>query len=306
MNNRLAFVCASFLLSACSRSNVEPSPAASSSVAAPTTSASASAPPQAQESGGGDDVRPVYPNTNDKPDPLAIRLCAALHDVPATRRADCCSHAKGLSLAAECARTLSAAKRDNAVTLETAAVDTCVSAMEKAHEGCTWVGPTGAPLPEVCDDIIKGTVEEGKRCRSSLECTTGLRCVGVGPTDAGVCRKPLPNNYPCAVSVDTLAALTRQDSFEKAHPECNGYCAQRRCREFAPIGAECKTAIECGAGKICAHHKCETGEMPSLGKPCAAPKEEGAACKNDSECKGGCLRGDSGKEGSCGMKCRML
>ena len=267
-------------------------------------------------------MRPVYPVTNEKPDPLAIRLCTALHDVPTTRRAACCSHSPGLSLASECARTLSAALHDNAVTMDAAAVDACVSAMEKNHEGCDWVGPTGAPLPAVCDGLIKGTIVEGKRCRSSLECQNSFRCVGVGPTDAGVCRKPLPNNYPCAVAVDTLAALTRQDSFEKEHPECNGYCAQRRCRDFAPLGGECKTAIECGAGKICAHKKCEEGALPGLGKPCldsacaaglrcekgicAGPKEEGAACKNDIECKGGCVRGDGGKEGSCGMKCRML
>lgn len=281
--------------------------------------ASAASPPA---EGGGDEVRPVYPVTNDPPDPLATRLCEALHGVPTARRAACCGHSPGLSLAAECARTLSFAMREKAVLVDAAAVDSCVSAMEKAHDGCGWVGPAGAPLPAACDGLVRGALEDGKRCRSSLECTDGLRCVGVGPTDAGVCRKPLPTNFPCAVSVDTLAALTRQEGFEARHPECAGHCAQRRCRDLVAEGGACKTAIECGPGKVCAGGKCAVGELPGEGKPCLggacakglrcekatciAPKEEGAACKLDAECRGGCLRGDGGQGGTCGMKCRML
>ncbi len=268
-----------------------------------------------------DEVRPVYPKTNDPPDPLAEKLCEALHGIPTKRRATCCSHSPGFSLVPECTRTLSYALREKAVTVDPASVDACAAAMDKAHDGCGWVGPAGAGLPAVCDRLVRGVLDEGKRCRSSLECVDGLRCLGVGPTDTGTCRKPMPTGYPCGVSVDTLAALTRQDSFATQHPECGGFCAQRRCKDLVAEGGACKTAIECGAGKVCQEGQCHEGVLPGSGQTCkgdcaaglrcdkgtcVGPKEEGAACERDIECRGGCLRGDGGKTGTCGMKCRML
>ncbi|MDI3286577.1 hypothetical protein [Polyangium sp. 15x6] len=294
--------------------------------AAPSASASASAAPSASaptanKSSGDDEVRPVYPKTNDPPDPLAEKLCEALHGVPTKRKATCCGHAPGFSLAAECTRTLSYALREKAVSVDAAAADACIAAMEKAHDGCDWVGPTGAPLPAACDGLVRGTVAADKPCRSSLECSDGLRCLGVGPTDMGTCRKPLPTGYPCGVSVDTLAALTRQDTFEARHPECSGYCGQRRCRDLVVEGGACKLDVECGAGKICDEGKCRAGALPREGQrckrvcapgfscevgTCIGPKEPGAPCDYDIECRGGCLHRGASKAGTCGMKCSML
>ncbi|TKD07420.1 hypothetical protein [Polyangium fumosum] len=294
---------------------------ATPSASAPASAAPSASAPAANTSTPDDEVRPVYPKTNDPPDPLAEKLCDALHGVPTKRRATCCGHAPGFSLAAECTRTLSYALREKAVTVDAAAADACIAAMEKAHEGCAWVGPTGAPLPAACDGLVRGVLAEDKPCRSSLECGDGLRCLGVGPTDTGTCRRPLPTGFPCGVSVDTLAALTRQDTFEARHPECSGYCAQRRCRELVAEGGACKLDVACGAGKICDDGKCRAGALPGEGRTCkltcaaglrcekgqcVGPKEEGAACERDVECRGGCLRGDAGKGGTCGMKCRML
>jgi len=267
-------------------------------------------------------VQPVYPITNEPPDPLASKLCEALHGVPQNRKATCCGYSPGFSMVPECTRTLSYALGEKAVTIDPAAVDQCVAALEKAHEGCAWVGPSGVSLPEVCDGLVKGTLDEGKKCRSSLECVDGLRCVGVGPTDAGVCRKPSPSGYPCGIAVDTLAALARQDSFEAKHPECTAYCAQRRCQDPVPVGKACTSSLECGLGQGCFEGKCaERGvaregeacakatcakDLRCIQGKCAQPKDEGAACTLDIECRGGCLKGDAGKGGTCGMKCRML
>lgn len=221
----------------------------------------------------------------------------------------------------ECVRMLSHALHDKAITVEVAAVDACVSAMQTAHEGCAWVGPANVLLPAACDGILRGSIEEGKRCRSSLECVEGLRCFGVGPTDAGVCRKALATGYPCGLAVDTLAASTRQESVDVHHPECTGFCSQRRCQDVVALHGACKTSAVCGPGLVCLGGNCEEGSLPQEGKPCAkgacaqglrcekdtcvARKAEGASCKSDIECKGGCIRAAGAKEGTCGMKCGL-
>lgn len=321
MNHRASLLFVLSLSSACGRCDsakpTPPVPSVSAS-AAPAPSASA-VPTDMRESDG---IEPVYPKTSGPPDPLAEKLCAALYDVPANRRAECCHHSSGFSLTSECVRILSHALRDKSVSLDSAAVDACVSAMNAAHEGCTWVGPVNVPVPAACDGIVRGSIAEGKRCRSSLECIEGLHCIGVGPTDAGVCRKPPPSGYPCTLAVDTLGALTRQDSLETHHPECAGYCEQRRCQDFVALHGACKTNAACGAGRVCLGGSCEEGSLPEEGKPCAKGtcarglrcekgtcvglKPEGARCSLDVECKGGCIRGDGGKEGTCGMKCGLF
>lgn len=305
------------LSSACSRCDAE-----KSAPTAPSAVESAAPVPSAESTAiRGDDVEPVYPKIAGPPDPLAEKLCGALHEFPVKRRAECCSSSPGFSLTNECIRMLSHALRDKSITIESAAVDACASAMQTAHEGCEWVGPTNVSLPAACDGILQGNVAEGKRCRSSLECADGLRCLGLGPTDSGVCRKPLPSGYPCSLAVDPLAAVTRQDAMESKHPECSGICAQRRCRDAVALHGACKTHVECGRGQVCLGGSCEAGALPGEGKPCAqgacasglrcekdtcvARKNAGASCTSDIECRGGCVRGDAGKEGTCGPKCTL-
>ncbi|HRI68777.1 MAG TPA: hypothetical protein PK156_31325 [Polyangium sp.] len=318
MHRRFYFLLLLITSSACGRCDAEKpppvQPAASSVV-----SASPSAEPVSAR--GTDAIEPVYSKIAGPPDPRAEKFCAALHELPAKRRADCCSSSPGFLLTSECVRTLSHALRDKSVDLDSAAVETCVSAMNTAHEGCEWVGPTNVNVPSACEGIIRVAVAEGKTCRSSLECVDGLRCLGVGPTDAGVCRKPLPTGYPCTLAVDTLAALTRQDHLDVQHPECTGFCSQRRCQDTVALQGACKTSEACGAGRVCLGGKCVEGALPTEGKPCAqgacanglrcdagtchARKSAGARCSNDTECQGGCIRGDGGKEGTCGMKCNL-
>jgi len=304
--------CLSMAAFGCSRKDEKTAMPAASASAAPEASASAAVNENASPHGS-DEVQPVYPVTNAPPDPLAARLCEALHGVALHRRAACCSHAPGFSLVPECTRTLSYALSEKAVTVDPAAVDACAAAMTKAHEGCEWVGPTGVELPAACDDLVRGALKEGETCRSSLECVDGLRCLGLGPTDPGVCRKPLPKSYPCALAADTLAALTRQDSFDVRHPECSGYCSFKRCLEFVAEGGACRSSVECGPGKTCLEGKCGAGTLPGEGAACGTkgacgkglhcekgkcitPKHEGAPCENDIECRGGCVRGDGGRK----------
>jgi hypothetical protein len=214
-----------------------------------------------ESSASDDEVRPVYPVTADPPDPLATRLCEALHALPAKRKAACCGGAPGFHLAGECARTLSFALRSKAVTLGPEDVDRCVDAIERSLQGCDWVTPLSAPPPAACEGIVRGELAAGARCRSSLECRDGLRCMGAGPTDAGRCVPP-PARGACGASVDALAASTRQTRSELAHPECAGHCEQRMCAADVPRGGACVSHVECGRGRRCASGKCSDAPPP--------------------------------------------
>lgn len=286
--------------------------------------ASNASPPSAaaQPSGAEDEVRPVYPTQAGAPSPLAQRLCEAIQEIPARRRAACCQGSPSVLLTGECVRMLSVALSSGAVKLAAPDVDACVQAMEHAHQGCEWVGPQPPAMPAACLGIMQGTLALGARCRSSLECAEGLSCHGVGPTDMGVCGPPSEVGQLCALSVDALATYTRQDTLEEKHPECQGHCAKRQCATPVAIGGACVFEAQCAPGLHCAAGKCAEGEFAGLGQPCVngscgdgarciqgtcvAPKPAGASCAFDGECLGGCIRPDGGHGGTCGPRCDAL
>lgn len=205
--------------------------------AAPRTSSPAGLPAReaaAPASGlAADEIAPVYPKLEGAPEPLVARLCEALHALPARRKAACRGDSAGFHATAECTRALGFAVRAGAVTLSPDDVGRCVAAMERSLEGCGWVSPLSALVPPACEGIVRGTLGVGARCRSSLECVDGLHCDGAGPTDAGTCRAPRAAG-PCGLSVDALAAVTRQTRSAEAHPECRGRCAGRVCVDDVP------------------------------------------------------------------------
>ncbi|WP_437632150.1 hypothetical protein [Sorangium sp. So ce854] len=298
--------------------------AASGGDAGATAASSTSSPASAGDGPAGDAIAPVYPKAGGAPEPLAARLCEALHALPARRKAACCGGAAGFHAAAECARALSFAARANAVTLSPEDVARCVEAMERSLEGCDWVSPLAAPVPPACEAIVRGALPEGARCRSSLECVDGLRCDGAGPTDAGICRPPRAGG-PCGLSVDALAAVTRQTRHADAHPECRGHCAGRACADDVPLGGRCESHAACGRGRRCVGGRCSDAPLPPAGAAClgglcapgarcvggrcAAPKAEGEACTRDGECRAACVRpggraaAPGGAAGVCGKRC---
>ncbi|WP_437741598.1 hypothetical protein WMF39_39180 [Sorangium sp. So ce1504] len=299
-----------------------PSPEAGA-IAAPSPGADATAAPSPAgpaENLPGDEITPVYGKAEGAPEPLAARLCDALHALPARRKAACCGGAAGFQAAAECARALSVAVRARAVTLSTDEVGRCVDAMERSLDGCDWVSPLAAPVPPACEGIVRGALDEGARCRSSLECAGGLRCEGAGPTDAGTCRAPRAAG-PCGLSVDALAAVTRQTRYAEAHPECRGHCAGRACADDVPLGGRCEAHAACGRARRCVDARCSEAALPPAGAAClgglcaagarcvdgrcAAPKAEGEACTRDGECRAACVRRARGgaARGVCGMRC---
>jgi hypothetical protein len=268
-----------------------------------------------------DQVKPVYPLDPGPASPLVDKLCKALHDTPEEHRAACCKQTPGLVFTSECQRNLGAALNAKAVTLDAQQVDACVAALEASYVGCAWVGPNRPTPPKECLGIVRGTIAESARCRSSLECAEGMRCHGAGPTTAGVCGKPHDKGGACGGGADVLVTYTAQLDWETHHPECAGVCDRRKCADTAAIGGACTFDAMCGAGNACAGGKCakrveaklgdacpsnacEAGARCVQGK-CVAPKKDGEACAVDAECFGGCVK-DAGKTaGKCAMRCDL-
>jgi hypothetical protein len=206
----------------------------------------------------------------------------------------------------------------NAVTLEASEVDRCVAAIQKAYEGCDWVGPWPPATPAECQGMVHGTLGAGTACRSSLECAKGLRCHGVGPTVAGVCGPARADGQACGAAVDALAVFVKeQATLESAHQECTGYCDRLRCAHLGALGEACRTGAQCAdggcaAGKCVPHVSgkpgaaCPTGECTEdarcISGKCVERGPAGSACKSDLECRGACIKSDGGPA-VCGKRC---
>jgi hypothetical protein len=276
----------------CSRSR-DPSPTERPAVS------SASEHPQRGTTEDDDTVRSIYPLDVSAPDPLALRLCNALQELPPVRRAACCATAPGALATSECVRMLSAALHSGAVTLVSIDVDRCVEAMDRATEGCDWIGPNVAQPPVDCQGIVHGSLTDGSRCRSSLECVEGIRCQGLGPTTAGRCGAPRDEGAACGGSVDPLAVYVRQNDYESHHPECSGWCNRRKCAVRSAIGQPCVLSSQCTSGASCAAGMCTPGEPPAL----PPRKPPGEPCVSDRDCIAGCIKLDGGARGRCGKRC---
>jgi hypothetical protein len=203
-----------------------------------------------------DDSQPVYPLVTGDPDPVAGGVCAALQDRPRERRAACKGTTPGVSFAGLCTSALTAAMRSGAVRVDPVAAATCGTAIDRALQGCDWVGAVDPPVPLECDGFVRGLRGDGASCRSSLECVEGLRCHGVGPTSVGRCGRPRADGDACGVAVDPLVAYARQDRVDTRHPECTGFCADHRCAARAPRGGACRATVGCSADDVCVGGHC--------------------------------------------------
>jgi hypothetical protein len=134
--------------------------------------------------------RPSTPSQ--APEKLGARLCDALQALPEHRKAQCCGTSPTGGLADACAQELSRSLRDEAIALDPADVDRCAAESARAVDGCDWVTPYLPPVPASCRGIVRGGLEAGAACRSSLECRDGLHCRSSGPTGAGLCAPPDP------------------------------------------------------------------------------------------------------------------
>ncbi len=263
-----------------------------------------------------DDVRPVYADKGGAVDPIAQALCAAVQGTTLAKKGACCGMPPVVSpFVRQCEVAVSSSMQAGAVKLDAAKISSCQAAVDAATQGCAWVGPISLQPPSSCEALFTGTLAAGASCRSSLECAGGLRCHGVGPTDKGTCGAPLQDGSDCARAVDALAAYAVQSDVDVTHPECAGACMRGKCRPIVALGGPCASSVECGKASRCAAGKCVEGKTAPLGGACSdggcepgarcasgtctALFAEGAACSNDTECRGGCVK----ETGKCGMRC---
>jgi hypothetical protein len=289
-----------------------PAPAASASAAASAHAAASATAEPAED----DDVKPVYPQSNDPPDPRATKYCDLVHELPEKKRKECCpAHPVTLFRpTGECVRTLTHALGSKALTLDLAELSSCEAALLEEAKHCDW----GGTLPAACEGLLKGQLAEKELCRSALECKSGLECRGLGATTPGKCMPARPAGVQCGGVSDTLGAFTRQDA-ERGHEECEGYCQRRRCVKAGAIGEKCDRDHLCARGLRCDKQKCTEAPLPTEGQPCTdgpgacarnlrcaggqcvAPKRIGEACATSEECRSqSCVGGEAGK---CAAQC---
>jgi hypothetical protein len=303
------------------KGNAPDASASASASADAAASAAASAMPDIPPESPGDSIRPVYPIDNKPPLPLAERYCNAVRELPKKRRQECCPAMGMFAPTGECIRTLSSALRAGSVTLDTADLDACVTAVTNETTGCDWVTSVEGRTAAACLGIIKGVRKDGEVCRSNLECQEGSRCLALGATRPGQCGPPLPARLMCNVATDSLAAFSGQDDFDRHHPECEGYCSRRQCAEATALGAACTGSLQCGRKALCIAGKCSDAAPPSPGQACTdvcaagahcskgkcvAVKADGESCTEDAECRAQCERADGGKVGQCRKQCPSL
>jgi hypothetical protein len=256
-----------------------------------------------------DSIQPVYPVNPGEVPALVSRLCRAMHELPRKRRAECCKTTVGVLLTGECERNLAGAIAGGGVAIEEERVAACEQGIEAMHAECDWIGPWPALMPSACLGIVRGTRKAGEECRSSLECGGGLRCVGVGPTDPGICGEPPPPGALCGTAVDTLAVYLRQDDVDRRHPACaDGFCDRARCVAYAGDGASCKASVQCRSGRCvegkcaaegiaaCSGGECAAG-LRCISGTCSEPKSIGEPCGDHRECKSACI------SGKCATQC---
>lgn len=248
------------------------------------------------------------------PVPLAVKMCDVLQGVPGKRMSECCTTPPTSLLGDECTRLLSASLADNVVKVDEAAVDACAKAMNESLTGCDWVTPSAPPLPAACKNLIQGQQAAGARCRSPLDCQSGLHCVD------NVCAQPEKLGSTCGRAVDAFAAATRQTELDAAHPTCAQACSlvTHRCEATPDVGSQCFANTGCSKGQLCIDGKCAIATPGTAGQPCAgttcadglrcvnktcvAKAATGESCSSDFDCaKGGCATNDAGR--TCGMTC---
>ena len=262
----------------------------------------------------------IYPR-DAPPHPLATRLCEALHAVPARRKAECCGGEAAPFLMTECGRVLGATLHAKSVELEEAAIERCAAAMNDSLTGCDWVTPSAPLAPEACQGLLRGKLERGSVCRSSLECAGKMHCEGVSPTKTGLCTPPGGEGAGCGTHVDVLATYLSDRNLATSHPFCEEHCSlvAHKCGPMPKVGSACVANVNCAPSQICAGGQCSAAaparrDESCRGRPCGeglrcidevcAPlASSGEMCTADADCKmGGCMPAGDGPR-TCGAKC---
>jgi hypothetical protein len=151
--------------------------------------------------------------------------------------------------------------------------------------------PSTSDAP-ACRRALLGSRTSGERCSYDVDCAEGLTC------PQGVCAPKVSQGEPCLFSRECAGDL-----------RCIGDLGSKRCVPMSAEGGQCLYTGDCQGGLECRELKCWRplleGEScgasgarckaPLLCDPvarrCVAPAEDGAACKEDAQCRGRCADG---------------
>jgi hypothetical protein len=237
----------------------------------------------------------------DKTQPLAEKLCSALHRVPTERRARCCGEAPITALYDECVRHLSGALARRSVSLDESRVERCAAAVASSVASCDWVAPTLPAAPPECRGVVSGNVASAGSCYSSLECAGNLHCEGQSASKPGTCRAPAALGATCGIGVDPLATYVAERGLEREKPACQAFCSliTHRCEPEPALADPCLASANCAPGQRCVAGRCALAEHAA-----ATRRQPGDDCRTDLDCSaGGCVSDASGRR-TCQMKCR--
>jgi hydrogenase/urease accessory protein HupE len=113
-------------------------------------------------------------------------------------RAACLHEAPGLELVRACTAALADAQARGALSIATEEFPRCAAEAEAAATSCELRGPFDSAA---CQSILRGRLPAENACLSSWECSPGLSCRGVSPTEPGRCGAAESHPQPDALSI---------------------------------------------------------------------------------------------------------
>jgi hypothetical protein len=195
------------------------------------------------------------------------------------------------------AATVMAARAGKA-RFDAAAAKVCLDAV--AAIACNDIANAPATLNDACQPVFTGTLADGERCISDLECGAHSLCAQATSDCAGTCTPAVPacnfdrqclsgqlcdlemqltgGNGTCATAILPGAAGQPCGTGERCQPDLT--CISSACTPLPKAGEPCGTGnpfFACASGLVCAH--------PDTGGPtCMEPAARGASCQVRDQC----------------------
>lgn len=165
--------------------------------------------------------------------------------------------------------------------------DACLRRVEQAY---TDADLTAEELPIVlrlgppCDQVIRGSREEGESCMATRDCNApaGYQCVTKGGATSGTCEVPeiVQGGFECTAAQEVCAA--------------NFYCNGSNCVTHKQVGAPCSSQDECGTAAYCGTEG-----------TCVARAAVNTPCSQDRECLSGLCHEFSAADRVCIDRLRL-
>ncbi|HVK63294.1 MAG TPA: hypothetical protein VM694_02400 [Polyangium sp.] len=284
-------------------------------------------------SGGPGPSEPHPGDGPDKPDDAITLVCDLMR--AACERQVACGHPfinntpgdVDACLEAQRCETVADVLTSPDVVVDSAAVESCVAAIEVAS--CGTLAAQGLGISPSCAHYVVGTRAEGESCRGGTvsDCAAGLSCVFEGDTCPGTCTRA-PER--CSEGSCGANAFCASDGTCKERAALGGACDEtlldfENLRDDPCVaGAHCESFVcvaNLDAGAACAGanlHACGEGAACLCADPancaseadyaCHPARAEGEPCNMALECDEGlyCNFGDEGrcaKRGGLGAAC---